>query len=206
MIFDRAKLQLPRPYTSSKLETLPNDWQRFDKSKFASNLVVEIGCGKGHWILNQAKQNPQQNFIAIERTLKKSDVMLKQAIEAELPNLFVIRAEAIQFLDRMIPDNSVDEFYIHFPNPTPKLRQANQRFVVGSAFHVLNQKLKSKGKLHIASNIEDYIDEAKNFLISVWNFSNVSLQTNTHIKNPRTAFEKKYIANGECIFDLIATK
>lgn len=206
MIFDRAKLQRPRPYRSNTTEELPNNWQRFDGSRFKSNLVIEIGCGKGHWIINEARQNPTQNFIGIEKTLNKSSVLLQQAAQEDLPNLFVIRAEAIQFIHHMIPDNSVAAFYILFPNPTPKLRQSNQRFIVGSAFHVLNQKLKLNGTIHLASNIKDYIEEAESFLMNVWNFSKATIQINSHTQNPRTAFERKYIASGESIFDLIATK
>lgn len=206
MIFDRAKVHIPRPYKPQPLEILPASWQAFDRNIFTHNLHVEIGSGKGHWILNAAKQHPDQNYIAIERTQLKSSSLLNQANTLQLKNLCAVRADAILFLHTVIKDNSVSDFYIWFPNPTPKLRQSNKRFFTSSQFHVLHAKLQNGGKIHLASNILDYVDEAKNFLDQIWHYQTSEILIDQFKDNPRTAFEKKYQSRGENIYDLNALK
>ncbi|HLD45243.1 MAG TPA: hypothetical protein VJC18_07395, partial [bacterium] len=120
--------------------------------------------------------------------------------------LIVLRADAVAVMAQKFPDETVDELIFFYPNPTPKKRQANQRFFVGAQFEVFDRSLKTHAILLLATNIKAYLDEAECFLKQVWGYHILScgpLET-AHI--PRSAFEKKYHARGDVLFELIAQK
>ncbi|MCP5463567.1 MAG: hypothetical protein H7A33_00920 [Deltaproteobacteria bacterium] len=93
-----------------------------------------------------------------------------------------------------------------YPNPTPKRRQANQRFFVGAQFQLLNSRLKTKGQITLATNIKDYKDEALDHLQKLWGYHVLSDRSLPSDFKARTAFEKKYQEQGQKLYELIVKK
>ena len=88
-------------------------------------IYVEIGTGKGTFIIENAKRNPNINFIGIE---KFDSVMVKVVEKAEaenLPNLLLIRMDATEI--EKIFDHEIDLIYLNFSDPWPKKRHAHRR-------------------------------------------------------------------------------
>lgn len=87
-------------------------------------IYLEIGMGKGKFLVENAKKYPNINFIGIE---KYDSVMAKavQRVEEELPNLFMIRADASMITD--IFDHEIDHIYLNFSDPWPKARHHLRR-------------------------------------------------------------------------------
>jgi len=204
MNFQLANLKQPAKYEHFPCDPEPAEWQIMDSIDWSKSIVVEVGCGKGDWILKVAADNPDKTFLGIERTKSRSDSLLKKAKEAHLENLVSIRADAIPLLYQKAPEKSVCELYFFYPNPTPKRRQANQRFFVGSQFEVFSRVLKPGGKIYLASNIEDYVSEAKDYLENIWEFKIMKHGRISEQQIPRTNFEKKYQARKESLFELEA--
>ncbi|MCF0142100.1 MAG: tRNA (guanosine(46)-N7)-methyltransferase TrmB [Parasporobacterium sp.] len=87
---------------------------------------IEIGMGKGTFITELAKLNPEINYVGIE---KYSSVLLRavqKQDELQLPNLRLIRMEAEYIADVFAPDE-VDRIYLNFSDPWPKDRNAKRR-------------------------------------------------------------------------------
>lgn len=86
-------------------------------------IYLEIGTGKGNFLINMAKLNPNINFIGVE----KYDSVLVRALEKEdyLPNLRFIRADATYIED--IFDKEIDTIYLNFSDPWPKERHRHRR-------------------------------------------------------------------------------
>lgn len=89
-------------------------------------IHLEIGCGKGGFACEIAKQNPDVNFLAVE---KASNVIVKAAEDAKaakLKNLYFMRGSA-EYLECYIPAKSIDRIYLNFSCPFPKKKYASHR-------------------------------------------------------------------------------
>ena len=90
-----------------------------------NKLEIEIGMGKGDFIIGKALQNPDINYIGIERF----DSVIVRAIQKleniDLPNLKLIRMDALE-IDNIF-DKEIDTIYLNFSDPWPKKRQSNRR-------------------------------------------------------------------------------
>lgn len=102
---------------------------RWKKDIFKNDrpLHIEIGMGKGRFIMDMARQNPDINYVGIE---KFSSVLIraieKRVEETEMKNLFFIRMEAEEIEDVFAP-GEVDYIYLNFSDPWPKNRNAKRR-------------------------------------------------------------------------------
>ena len=99
------------------------------KEVFGNNnpIHIEIGMGKGTFIMESAKRNPDINYIGIE---KYSSVLLraieKREQEPELPNLYFIRMDA-EYIENVFDKDEVSNIYLNFSDPWPKDRNAKRR-------------------------------------------------------------------------------
>ena len=122
---------------------------------------IEIGSGKGTFLLNQAKAMPGDNFLGIERANRYYRHAVDRIGRWELNNVRIIRTEAATFLADFVPDNSVDCFHIYFPDPWPKKRHHKRRFITTVNLEQLIRTLKSAGQIRIATDHADYFEEIK---------------------------------------------
>lgn len=166
-------------------------------------LIIEIGAGKGMHACLYAKKNPEHDLTAIERTQNKFAAFnnLLQSVNNEvikLDNLLAIHADAIPYCVHALPVNSVDVFYLLYPNP--ELKNPNQQWLNMPFFEFLLSRLKPKGKVILASNIEKYIDNAYQQAVETWCLP--TSRSEVPIESKRTHFEIKYLARGETCWEL----
>ena len=166
-------------------------------------LIVEIGAGKGMHACLYAKNNPEHDLIAIERTQNKFTAFnnLVQSVSNEvvnLDNILAVHADAIPYCVHALPVQSVDVFYLLYPNPEPK--NPNQQWLNMPFFEFLLSRLKPKGKVILASNIEEYIDNAYQQAVDTWCLA--SQREEVAIESKRTHVESKYLARGETCWEL----
>lgn len=206
-MFQYADKKKPRTYRSFSFKKEPENWKILNQYSWCQrHTVLEIGCGKGDWIIKQALQNPHVEYIAIEKTKTRSDPLLHSAQKHQLKNLLPIRADAIHLLDHKFPKECIDEMLFHYPNPWPKKKQANKRFFPSANFSVFHKTLKKNGLLYLVSNIEEFVIEAKFYLENFWSYNTLFYQKVDPNREPRTAFEKKYLERGEFPWELQAQK
>ena len=90
-------------------------------------IHIEIGMGKGQFIMELARRNPDINYIGIE---KYSSVLVraleKRELEPEMTNLYFIRMDA-EYITDVFDTNEVDRIYLNFSDPWPKDRHAKRR-------------------------------------------------------------------------------
>ena len=112
-------------YVVHEEKQLKGKWKEFFGND--NPLFIEIGMGKGTFIMECARQNPNINYIGIE---KYSSVLIraieKRQQEPELSNLFFIRMDAEEIEDVFAP-GEVDYIYLNFSDPWPKARTAKRR-------------------------------------------------------------------------------
>lgn len=120
---------------------------------------IEIGMGKGRFIHALAKENPDMNFVGIE---KYSSVLLRavQKMEEEpLPNLRFIRMDAEEIAE-VFGGEEVDRIYLNFSDPWPKDRHAKRRLPSAEFLSRYNQILKKDGKLEFKTDNRPLFDFA----------------------------------------------
>ena len=169
-------------------------------------IHIEIGMGKGDFIINMAKKYPQINFIGIE----KFDSVLVRALEKiddDIPNLKFIRMDATEIEN--VFDKEIDTVYLNFSDPWPKNRHESRR-LTSEKFLKRYDNLFVKDKKIIMKT-----DNRKLFEFSIISFTNynykieeISLDMyNDEIKdNVQTEYEKKFHEKGYPIYKISVKK
>ncbi|MEN6427867.1 MAG: tRNA (guanosine(46)-N7)-methyltransferase TrmB [Phycisphaerales bacterium] len=120
---------------------------------------IEIGSGKGTFLLNQAAAQPEVSFLGIEWTRKYYRYTMDRIGRRGLTNVRIIRADAPAFLRDFVPAESVDCFHIYFPDPWPKKRHHKRRLLQGSNLEVILRCLKPGGQIRLATDHEEYFQQ-----------------------------------------------
>ena len=124
-----------------------------------TRFALEIGFGMGQSLTELASREPQTGFIGIEVHRPGVGKLLALAEKAELANLKVYCADAVEVLRRCVPDASLDLAMLFFPDPWPKKRHHKRRLVQPAFVAELRSKLKSGGVFHLATDWENYAEQ-----------------------------------------------
>ncbi len=111
-------------------------------------LYIEVGMGKGDFIIENAKRYPDINFIGIEKFPSVLVVATKKLDEEKesIPNLKLIKEDAL-LLNEVFEQNEVDRIYLNFSDPWPKARHAKRRLTSHTFLPVFKNILKNTGEL-----------------------------------------------------------
>ena len=120
------------------------------------DLILEIGFGMGTSTAEIARSNLNKNYIAIEVHSPGVGNLLKLIQENNISNLKIIQHDAVEVLNSMIKDDSLNGIHIFFPDPWPKKRHHKRRLIQSNLLKLIAQKIKKSGYLHIATDWEDY--------------------------------------------------
>jgi len=179
-----------------------------DEIIFANNnpLHIEIGMGKGNFILNMALQNPEINFIGIEKYSSVASVAIKKMMEYNLPNLKVIISDIMNLEDLL--KNKVDIIYLNFSDPWPKDRHEKRRLTSPNFLKLYDSFFKEKCILIQKTdndNLFQYsVNSIKDYGYTIEEIS-YDLHT-TDIPNIMTEYEEKFSSMGVKIKYLKAIK
>lgn len=174
-----------------------------------SNAVqMEIGCGKGQFIFEKAKLNPDINFIAIEKTRNVIVQAMEKAKREELKNVRFLAIGA-EYLERFIPENSIELIYLNFSCPFPKERYARHRLTHSYFLDIYRRVLTKDGEIHQKTdNMHFFEFSIEHFSKSGYKIKNVSLDLhNSDFEgNIVTEYEKRFSDMGQPIYRLEAEK
>ncbi|MDV6266830.1 tRNA (guanosine(46)-N7)-methyltransferase TrmB [Rhodococcus sp. IEGM 1366] len=166
-------------------------------------LIIEIGSGTGTATAAMAKAEPHVNLIAIEVYRPGLAQLLQQVEREEIPNVRVLRGDAMDVLENMIAPESLTGVRVFFPDPWPKARHHKRRLLQAPTFSLIANRLKPGGVLHVATDHAEYaewIEETGNAepLLSALDWESPM----TH-ERPVTKFEDKAHKVGSAITELI---
>ncbi len=186
------------------------DKKYLDFNKIFGNnnpVELEIGCGKGGFIIEKAKLHPDTNFIAVE-LLSNIIVMAGEGAKREnLKNVKFFNCGA-EYLPRYIKPNSIQNIYLNFSPPFPGERYKNRRLTKDTL--ILNYKdfLIENGSVFQKTDDKEFFDFSfSQFAKFGFNVLNVSeLVRDKKIENVLTEYERKFIELNLPIYYLIAKK
>jgi len=192
--YEAAKMPVPPDF-----RVLPLDPSR--------PLDVEIGCGVGFHPLRYAEKHPERQLVAFERTTEKFEKFAgRLKNHPERPNLFPVHGDAIPWITHGFAPESVDRYFLLYPNPYPKESQRNLRFHLMPFFSRLRDTLKRGGSITIATNEEFYMQEAKLVMREQWGMKLIDCRELPLDFTPRTHFEKKYLLRGDRCWNMVWTR
>ncbi|WP_461474173.1 tRNA (guanosine(46)-N7)-methyltransferase TrmB [Microbacterium sp. HJ5] len=119
-------------------------------------LIVEIGSGQGHAIIHAASSQPDVDFLAIEVFRAGLARTMLDADKAGARNLRLVEANAPEVLEHLLPEASVTELWVFFPDPWHKKKHTKRRLVTPEFTALAAQALKDGGMLRLATDWEDY--------------------------------------------------
>ena len=127
----------------------------------AAPLVVEIGSGMGETTAAIARARPDADFIAVEVHGPGVGSLLNRISKEELANLRIMRHDAVEVLERMVPEASLAAIHLFFPDPWPKKRHHKRRMVQPEFAALAARKLAPGGVLHAATDWPDYAEHMR---------------------------------------------
>ncbi len=174
-------------------------------------LVLEIGSGMGETSVAIAKAQPGIDYIAIEVHLPGVGTLLK-TIEAEgLSNLRVLRHDAVDVLEKMVPDSTLAGIHVFFPDPWPKKRHNKRRLIQPPLVALAARKLVPGGYIHLATDWAPYAEHMLEVLSAEPLLQNAAKGSESGFAprpayRPQTKFEARGLKLGHGVHDLIFTR
>ena len=168
--------------------------------------TLEIGFGNGDALLALAARHPEQDFLGIEVHRPGVGRLLLHLEEQQLGNVHVICEDAVQVLREQLPDAALDAVLIYFPDPWPKKRHHKRRLMQPEFVELLAAKLKAGGRLHLATDWEDYARHAREVLAASPLFHNLDPAGGCVPRppeRPATRFEARGLKLGHAVYDLL---
>ncbi|MCG1043139.1 tRNA (guanosine(46)-N7)-methyltransferase TrmB [Mycetohabitans sp. B8] len=191
------------PYTGT-----PLDWE----TTFGRDAprVLEIGFGMGTTTADIAAQRPGDDFLGIEVHEPGVGALLKLIGERQLNNIRVIQHDAVEVIEHMLAEDSVDGVHIFFPDPWHKARHHKRRLIQPPLVKLLASRLRAGGYLHLATDWQNYAEQMLDVLRAESTLVNASDEASGYAPRPDyrpvTKFERRGLRLGHGVWDLLFTK
>ncbi len=187
------------------------DKKLFDYTKLFGNanpVEIEIGCGKGGFIIEKAKRYPDINFIAVELLQNIIVMAAERAAKEGLKNVLFFNCGA-DYLERYIAARSVNTVYLNFSPPYPGKRYENRRLTKDSLVMVYKDFLIDGGNVYQKTDDKDFFDYSYGKFVEhgfVTEIIDLNADSAAKKENVQTEYEKKFVEKGLSIYCLKAKK
>ncbi|WP_455718929.1 tRNA (guanosine(46)-N7)-methyltransferase TrmB [Anaerosporobacter sp.] len=187
----------PKEYKGKWRELFKND----------NPIHIEIGMGKGKFIQTLAMNNPNINYIGIEKYSSVLIRAIEKQNELDIENLYFIRMDAEEIVD-IFEKGEVDQIYLNFSDPWPKDRHAKRRLTSKEFFGRYNLILNKDGLVIFKTDNKDLFDfSVEEIPQANWKLKDVTydLHNSEFVEgNVMTEYEEKFVTEGKPINRLVA--
>lgn len=196
-------------YCVKNASTMKGKWHTLFKNK--NSIHIEIGMGKGKFLMQLAKEHPEINYIGIERYTSVLFRAVQKMDVEPLPNLYFICEDASKITDLFAPAE-VDRIYLNFSDPWPKDRHARRRLTSKDFLELYDKILSPDGRLEFKTDNRylfafsvDQIYDTKPWQLDAvtWDLHNDSV---LNINNIMTEYEEKFSSCGHPICKMICSR
>ena len=167
-------------------------------------IVLEIGSGMGDATAAMAQADPDRDYLAVEVHLAGIANLLAAVEQRALTNVRIARGDVIDLLRYALPAESLDAIHVFFPDPWPKSRHHKRRLIQPAHVALLRSRLVPGGTLHCATDWAEYAEVMRRTLSADPELVNAFPgYAPRPAHRPVTRFERRGIAAGHTIFDLV---
>lgn len=193
------------PRYGLNLSPAPLDLPRvFDR---VAPVVLEIGFGMGETTLAMAADDPGKDVIAVDVHTPGAGALLRDLESTGRRNVRVVVGDALDVLRDMLPEQSLDEVRLYFPDPWPKVKHRKRRLFSSHFAALAATRLRPGGRLHSATDWAPYAEQMLRIV------QDEPLLVNAHRGyaprpswRPVTRFEAQGLSKGHRVFDIIAER
>ena len=166
-------------------------------------IYLEIGMGKGDFIIEHAKTNPNINYIGLEKFASVLIQASDKLNDEHLSNLYLLLVDAEE-LDEIFDENEISQIYLNFSDPWPKARHAKRRLTSSKFLKNYQTILKDEGTIEFKTDNRELFEYS---IVSMNNYGMnfLDLTFDLHHRDPelyiiKTEYEKKFMAKGNPIY------
>src|SRR4028118_257880 len=134
-------------------------FHRLDLAQWFGNgnpVIVEIGSGKGRFLISTALERPEVNLIGIEKSLHYHRLIRDRVMKRHLTNIRLINHDAFLVMRDMIPAASIAEVHVYFPDPWPRAKQQKRRIIRPDALAEMRRVLVDGGSGIYVTDHQEY--------------------------------------------------
>lgn len=192
-------------YVPTDLPALKGNWQ--SRFKHVQPIHLEIGSGKGRFIIEMAKTHPEINYIAMEVQTSVAVRILELQLEEQVDNLQILNADGGSVTDFFAPEE-IERIYLNFSDPWPKSRHEKRRLTSPGFLAEYQEVLIKDGEIHFKTDnrgLFEYSLCAMSQFGMQFHYMSLDLHQSKMIGNIMTEYEEKFSAKGHPIYRLEAT-
>ena len=174
----------------------------------AAPTILEIGFGMGEATAHIAAVMPEKNFLCCEVHTPGVGALLKRIDEQALTNIRILQHDAVEVIDHMLSQASLDGVHIFFPDPWHKKKHNKRRLIQAPLIAKLAARLKPGGYLHCATDWQPYAEQILQVLSAEPKLQNTAGPANAGYAakpdyRPLTKFENRGIKLGHGVWDVV---
>jgi tRNA (guanine-N7-)-methyltransferase len=168
-------------------------------------VELEIGSGKGAFLLRMARAHPERNFLGIEWANKICQYCADRMVRWGVKNVRMMRTDAKLFLIHKLPPASLSAIHIYHPDPWPKKRHHKRRHFTPDFMEAVVRVMVRGGRLAVQTDHAEYFEQIKAALASREELEPIAFDDpafGTKEERTETNYEIKYLREGRPIFRL----
>ncbi|MFN7292936.1 MAG: tRNA (guanosine(46)-N7)-methyltransferase TrmB [Pirellula sp.] len=165
----------------------------------APQIELEIGSGKGLFLLNQCRERPNIRFVGLELAAKYAWDCQSKVQRDNLDNVRFYACNAVAVIDQDVPNASIDAVHVYFPDPWWKAKHKKRRVLNEQSLQNIERILKPNGELHFWTDVLDYYELTLELIDQVTTLDGpffVDTPEAKHDMDYRTHFERRTRRNG----------
>lgn len=202
-----------KKYKFARFAELPQCYEADEFSKDVlefyakqSQIVVELGAGTGSFLVEQARNNPESFFVAVDVKADRLYAGARVADELRLTNIVFVRAHAEQLVD-IFPERSVAVLWLTFSDPFPKKRHTKHRMTHPKFLQIYRKILSKSGVMHFKTDnhalfdwsLEQFVGKELTLRRLSYDLHNSDLPEQYKIM---TTYEKRFVGEGLPIYSV----
>ena len=180
------------------------NYKRVERPLDLPDLEVEIGFGRGDFIVKLAKENPDKNFLGIEISQISVEKLMKRVEREGLKNVYCANVDAYWGFYFLFKDNYVQNIYMNYPDPWFKKRHHKRRLTKPERLYMFAKKIRIGGEIRIRTDNYDFLEFTKESaqLLECFEIKESVLD----VKEPLTKYEQKWLSMGRTLYKLTLKK
>jgi len=143
-------IQPPADAVKERIHPLKGRWKS-EFFRYENSIILELGCGRGEYTIGLAERFPENNYIGVDIKGARLWRGAKTGSEKQIPNAGFLRTR-IEFISSFFAADEVDEIWLTFPAPFPKIRDENKRLSSPWFLNLYRTFLRDMGIIHLKTD------------------------------------------------------